>query len=101
MRESDYKNSMWRFPPDLAAFFGFFYIILPIAVVTGWLLPPLANAKSQGDTTLLYFAMALGVIGTALLFCARWPLYRQRRFFALGPGALSGRHRKLYSWAYV
>ena len=57
-------------------------------------------ATNFGDTSLLHFALWLGGIGSALLFAARLPLYRQRRFFSLGPKPLTGVHRKLYYAAY-
>jgi hypothetical protein len=57
-------------------------------------------ATSRGDTSLFHFVLWLGGIGSVLLFAARLPLYRQRRFFTLDPKALTGVHRKLYYAAY-
>ena len=42
----------------------------------------------------------MGGVGTVLLFFARLPLYRQRRFLVFGPRELDKRHRRLYWWAY-
>jgi hypothetical protein len=44
--------------------------------------------------------MAFAGAGVVLLFLARLPLYRQRRFFAFGPKLLDESHRRLYRWAY-
>jgi hypothetical protein len=45
-------------------------------------------------------AVGLGVVGIGLLFFARLPLYRQRRFTTFGPRHLDSAHRKLYWRAY-
>jgi hypothetical protein len=45
-------------------------------------------------------AVGLGVVGIGLLFFARLPLYRQRRFMTFGPRHLDSTHRKLYWRAY-
>lgn len=59
------------------------------------------SLANRGDTTLFKLAVFLGVVGVVLLFTARIPLYRQRRFFTLGPSSLSGIYRKLYFTAYI
>jgi len=94
------KRARCYFPPDLAALFGVFYIILPIALLSGLLFPLLSRFKRTGDPTLVLIALALSVIGVALLFAARLPLYRQRRFFVFGSRQLDEKHRRLYRWAY-
>lgn len=53
-----------------------------------------------GDITIPVVAMLSAGIGIVLLFLARLPLYRQRRFFAFGPKLLDESHRRLYRWAY-
>ena len=100
MSDCDHKESAWQFPPDIAALLGLYYIIIPMALVGGWLGPAIYNARSIGDRSALWGALALGGIGTVLLFLARLPLYRERRFLALGPSALDARHRRLYWWAW-
>jgi hypothetical protein len=94
------KSDWWYLPPDWAFFFGIYFIMMPILILSGCLLPYLSLAKSRGDVTLLYIALALGGVGTVLLFFARLPLYRQRRFFTFGSRALDEHHRRLYRWAY-
>src|SRR5260370_40448886 len=84
------------FPPDVAAIGGFFFIIFAVLYVTC----SLSWATSRGDTTLFILAVFLGGIGGVSLLIARMPLYRQRRFFTLGPSSLSGIYRKLYFTAY-
>jgi hypothetical protein len=94
------KTPRCYFPPDLAAHFGLLFIVLPIAMLSHWLFPLLSRLKRTGDPTIVWMALALGAIGVALLFAARLPLYRQRRFFVFGPRELDERHRRLYRWAY-
>ncbi len=94
------KKSDWYFPPDMAVLFGLYFVVLPLALLGGWFATHLYNAKSTGDVTLLWFAIAVGACGTVLLFLARLPLYRQRRFLVFGPRDLDEKHRRLYWWAY-
>jgi hypothetical protein len=75
--------------------------IIPIffTLFFGFLGAPLFRAR-RGDPTMLYVALVVAAVGVVLLFMARLPLYRERRFFTFGPGALDQRHRRLYRWAY-
>ncbi len=84
------------FPPDLAAVLAptlLSIIVLYVSCGIEW-------AKNFGDRSLLHVALCLGGTGSLLLFAARLPLYRQRRFFTFGPSSLTGIHRKLYYAAY-
>jgi len=100
MGDPEPRRSRWYFPPDMAVLLGSFYIILPIAFFTALFCNHLWGAKRTGDPTLVWFAIALATIGAVLLFAARLPLYKQRRFFVFGPRLLDERHRRLYRWAY-
>ena len=89
-----------RFPPDMAALLGFYFIFLPVAAMGSSVFIGLINARNSGDTTLLWTAIALGAIGTVLLFFAKLPLYRERRYLQIGPRGLAHGHRRLYWWAW-
>jgi hypothetical protein len=91
------RSADWYFPPDMAALVAPMLSLLVIITVTSGV----SWAKSLGDSSLFRVALWLGAFGSATLFLARWPLYRKRRFFTLGPRALSGWHRKLYYVAYA
>src|SRR5687768_10146566 len=93
------KNSKWGFPADIALYFAPFIAGFPVTVLLIALRGPLARAK-EGDFTLLVIASAFSGAGIGLLFLARLPLYRQRRFFTFGSSALDAPHRRLYRWAY-
>ena len=71
------------------------------AILFAVLLPYVSLADKRGDRTLLAVALILGGIGVVLLFFARLPLYRQRRFFVFGARELSGFHKRLYYAAYL
>jgi len=91
------KTERGHFPYDLRVLlepmvFG------TLVLVAGSYLP---TARRAGDITPFTLALVLGGIGVVLLFFARRPLYRQRRFFAVGPRHLQGVHRKLYYAAYI
>ncbi len=43
-------------------------------------------------------SMLIALLGAALLFAAKLPLYRQRRFFTLGGRSVPESHRHLYYW---
>jgi hypothetical protein len=93
--EQDKKDSS-PVPPDMAGIGSFLFMILAVLFVSCGL-----SWAKRGDTTLFNLAVFLGAIGAVLLLIARIPLYRQRRFFTLGPRALTGIYRKLYFAAYV
>jgi hypothetical protein len=93
-------RSDWNIPPDWLLLFGPYVIFVAIAVLTALLLPALRAAR-YGNPSLLYASMAFATTGIILLFFARLPLYKQRKFFSFGPRALPQLHRKLYWAAYV
>lgn len=45
-------------------------------------------------------AVAIAAVGIGLLFYAKLPLYRERRFFTFGPGPLLEERRPAYWWGY-
>lgn len=100
MSDPNDKKSDWYIPPDMAALFGIYFIVVPIVLLGGWLGPGLYNAKATGDMSAFWVALVLGAVGTVLLFFARLPLYRQHRFLTFGPHELDERHKKVYWWAY-
>ena len=59
-------------------------------------------SRLTGKPWIWCYALALFVAGIAvsLLFYAKLPLYRQRRFFTVGSDALPPRNRIFYRWGY-
>ena len=85
-------NSLWNFPLDLLAVSG-----IPVVVVTAastWVM-------SMRGTTWIVAAVAslsIAILGVALLFVAKFPLYRQRRFFTFGIRAIPASRHGFYRW---
>ena len=98
MNNSKNQNSDWYVPPGVWAMLCLFLPMLTLSLL-GSIIASLFRA-SEGDPTILQLAISLAGIGVILLFFSRLPLYRQRRFFTFGPGALDQRYRRLYRWAY-
>ena len=95
------KKSDWYVPPDWACLFGLWFVLPAEVILASCLLPALAQLKEANAVDLFYSGLALGCFGIVLLFLARLPLYRQRRFWTFGPSALPNFHRKLYWLAYL
>lgn len=89
-----------NFPPDLAGLLGIYWIMLPIAAISSLIFRCVIAARNDDSMTVFWVATALGFSGTMLLFLARRPLYRNGRFFQLGPRGLDGNHRRLYRGAW-
>jgi hypothetical protein len=73
--------------------------IAMVAVLFGTLLPSITSV--EGIMHLYWGGVAAGMFGMVLLFFARLPLYRQRRFLVFGPRELDRLHRRLYWLAYA
>jgi hypothetical protein len=95
------KSSDWYVPPDWAFQFGWMVILPVTALLASMLLPILAQLKTANVLCLFWGGLGLGLGGIILLFFARLPLYRQRKFLTFGPKALPFFHRKLYWLAYL
>lgn len=74
--------------------------MLPIAALGGMVVPGLMAAGNKGDMTLFWIAACLACIGVVILFLARRPLYRERRYWQFGPRGLDALHKRLYLWAW-
>ncbi|HVU27946.1 MAG TPA: hypothetical protein VHG71_09450 [Verrucomicrobiae bacterium] len=95
------KKSDWHIPSDWAFLFGIFVIMPTIAILAGMLLPVLSELKTASLESLFWSGLGLGGLGIMILFFARLPLYRQRKFLTFGPKPLRSFHRKLYWLAYA
>ena len=95
MHASRDKDSYPLFSPELVILFG-----PALVAITAGLILVIFHRTKQGDSTFIFAALALALCGVVLLFFAKLPLYRQRKFFAFGPRLLNRRHRKLYRWGY-
>ena len=90
-----WEKTDWQFPPDL----GCLLVVPLVATLAGFIVPLLAIAR-QENTMFFLLAITVSAMGVFLLFLARLPLYREKRFFCLGSSALPESHRKLYRAAW-
>jgi hypothetical protein len=88
-------KSDWYIPPDWRFMLSWHFIVMPTAILAALFTVALTKA-AHGDTTLLWVALLMGAVGVVMLFLARLPLYRQRKFLSFGPRALPAGHRRLY-----
>ena len=88
--------SDWYFPADL-----FFLIGFPVFGLCGGFFLPWFSTVRHGNPTPFHATLLLACIGIVLLFFAKLPLYRQKKFFTIGARHLTGIHRKLYRLAYT
>jgi hypothetical protein len=95
------KSSDWYVPTDWACLFGLWVVLPAEVILASCLLPALAQLKEANVVAVFYSGLAVGCFGIVLLFLARLPFYRQRRFWTFGPSALPNLHRKLYWLAYA
>lgn len=95
-----WTESDWYIPGDWLMHLVMI-VFMPIGVVIGITVVNVIHMTKRGNPLLAYIAGAAGVIGIVLFFFARLPLYRQRKFFVLGPKLLPPKHKKLYWTAYA
>jgi hypothetical protein len=75
------KSPDWGVPPDWLAQLSLVLILPTIAILACILLPALSFLKAADALNLFYSGLGIGGLGIVLLFFARFPLYRQHKFF--------------------
>lgn len=95
------RKSDWHAPPDWLWRVGTSLVVLCVAVCGSLVLPTMAWLKSSDWHAICNFGLGAGFVGICLLFLARLPLYRERRYWTIGPRPLDRRHRVLYWLAYA
>jgi hypothetical protein len=95
MSEQSKEPNRWYFSPDFGV------SIFPMLLLLGtYFVFMTSQLVRTGDIAIPVVAILSAGIGVVLLFFARLPLYRQRRFFAFGSKLLDEPHRRFYRWAY-
>jgi hypothetical protein len=97
------KRSDKHLPEEVLGFLStiFFMPAMAVALLTATFLPAVTSLGVEAPAKLYWVGVAAGVFGIILLFFARLPLYRQRRYWAFGPRELDRFHRRLYWLAYL
>ena len=88
---------------DVPGMLGCALALPAVCILTGVLLPVLGHLRQTDAWVWNVFVtgLALAAAGVLLLGYARWPLYRQKRFFCFGSRLLDTPHRRCYRAAYV
>ena len=99
------KRSDRHLPEEVLGFLSTIFFLPAVAVIgilgTMLFLPSITTLQPVDTTKMFLIGLAAGVVGSVLLFFARLPLYRQRRFFTFGPRELDRLHCFLYWLAYL
>jgi len=95
------NSKEWLLPPTdqwLTIWGGF--VLLLILAVTNFILSLFTNLTGTPWIYCYFSGLAIAITGASLIFYAKLPLYRQRRFFTFGPRALPIQRRPFYRWGY-
>ena len=95
------KLSDCGLPEEVLGLLGTLCFVPGIAVMAGLLLPSVTTLTGSDAFRVFFWGLISGAFGIGVLFLARWPLYRQRRFWTFGPRELDRTHRRLYWVAHV
>jgi hypothetical protein len=90
------KNNGWR---TFSERWGFLSVVV-VAVLTSQVLD--FFSRLSGELWIWFYGIALGIalFGVCLIFYAKLPLYRERRFLTFGSGALPESRRSFYGRGY-
>jgi hypothetical protein len=77
-----------------------FLSIAVIAVLTTLVLNFFTRLSGVPWIWCYVIGLAVAAVGVSLIFYAKLPLYRQRRFFTFGSRALPESRRSFYRWGY-
>lgn len=77
-----------------------FLLVAVIAVLAAQLLTFFTRLTGARWIWCYAIGLVVAAIGVSLILYAKIPLYRQRRFFTFGSGALPESSRLFYRWGY-
>ncbi len=77
-----------------------FLVIVVSALVASQLLSMFTRLSGTPWIWCYGVGLFAATVGVALIFYSKLPLYRQRRFFTFGSGAISESRRPFYRWGY-
>jgi hypothetical protein len=75
-------------------------LVAVVALLTTQLLTFLTRLAGTRWVWCYAIGLAVAAVGLSLIFHAKIPLYRQRRFFTFGSAALPESKRPFYRWGY-
>lgn len=71
-----------------------------VALLTTQLLDFFSKLKGATWIGFYFLGLFIATVGVSLVFYAKLPLYRQRRFFTFGTKPIPEHRRKFYRWGY-
>lgn len=89
-------RSDWYIPGEALGVLCTVLLVPAIAVLAAAIFPVVSALRSGAPFQLYLWGVVFGIFGIIGLVRARWPLYRQRRFWTFGPRRLDRMHRRLY-----
>jgi hypothetical protein len=95
------KQSNWHLPEEIVGLLSTIFLVPAIALLAGLLLPIVTTLTNAEPFRLFFWGLMSGIFGIGILFRARWPLYKQHRFWTFGPRELDCSHRRLYWTAHT
>jgi hypothetical protein len=75
-------------------------IVAFVAIITTWVLDFFTQLTGVPWICSYLIALSVAASGAGLIFYAKLPLYRERRFFTFGSRALPEQRRPFYRWGY-
>jgi len=83
---------------DLGGLLSFPLLVVAIVVFEGAVFPAI---RKFGLWLWFVVATVIAVVGILLLAYARFPLYQQRKFLAIGPSSIPEERKTAYKWAWL
>lgn len=99
MKQRNRNQWMWPPPDQWVGVWGLPVIAL-IAIGSSLILNFFARLTGLPWLCSYFIGLAIALCGASLIFYAKLPLYRMRRFFTFGSHALPEQRRPFYRWGY-
>jgi ABC-type branched-subunit amino acid transport system permease subunit len=98
---NDQKQNEWIWPPadQWLTVWGHFVMFSTIVLV-GELVYLFSSLTAARRIECYFGALTIAITGASLIFFAKLPLYRRRRFFTFGSRPLPEDRRPFYRWGY-
>jgi len=100
MKHRNHKEWIWPPPDQWIGVWGLLTIGL-VGTFTIWVLSFFIGLTGMPWIYCYFIGIGVAALGASLVFYAKLPLYRQRRFLTFGPRAVAEQRRPFYRWGYV
>ena len=99
MKNRGSKDWIWPPADQVVGLWGFL-ILATVSIVTSQVLSFFTRRTGVPWIFCYLIGIGIAVLGASLIFFAKLPLYRERRFFTIGSKALPEQRRPFYRWGY-